>query len=79
MQHLLDGYGGLAPVERLGVRLRVALAVTIINVRRILFRVGSGRSRIVAPIGRVVSTVEEGVLLESDVDEGRLHARAGRW
>jgi hypothetical protein len=75
VQHLLDGYGGLAPVERLGARLRVALAVTIINVRRILFRVGSGRSRIVAPIGRVISTVEEGVLLESDVDEGRLHAR----
>ena len=75
VQHLLDRHGRFPPVGRLGAGLRVPLALAIVDVRRVLFRVGGGRGRIVAPVRRVVSAVEEGILLEPDVDEGRLHAR----
>jgi hypothetical protein len=73
VQHLLDGYGGLAPVERLEARLRVALAVTIVNVRRILFASGVAQQDR-RPDRPCNSTVEEGVLWVR-CRRGRLHAR----
>ncbi len=75
MQHVLDGHHGLAPVRRLGPGVRIALIVAVVDVRRVLVPVWRGRGTIVAAVRRVVSAVEEGILLEPDVDEGRLHAR----
>ena len=69
-QELLDG-SRVAPVLGFGLDQRLIFAV--VEVDRVLVCVGGNDAGILPAVRRVVSDVQEGVLLEADVHESGLH------